>query len=538
MAINIPIITEFADAGLKSAQGAFDTFRSKVAEAEGGMGKFKAGAGVALDTVKANAGMFAAAAGGAIAGFALNAINDFSDLALEVDKFRDSTNLTLDQSSRWKSYAGDLGIEADAMIKIFDKLGKGATDQIPAFEELGVEIAFGENGTVDIEETFFRVIDKLNSLEDPAARAKLQAELFGKGWMNAAEIINNSSSDIRSALTQVGDFEIIDEDEIQKAKDLRAAQDRLGDAIANLSIKLGEALIPALTAAVDTLSPLLELLGEVDVEVAKSAASEGALVKYAKVWEDLNAGPFKWLISPGGLTMITQDLRDVDDAAEDQAETVDKELVEAWKNGYRAMIDVPPALDDITDGFDDVSEAWNDLLGKINEEEAWNGLLDQLKEVQTKSYEALVSGTAEDLREAQDEANDLTRDIADYVSELGTVPPDVQTKIIAALERGAFDEAIALLNNIRSGATAVITGTVGGIPIGPGETPSEVRPGNRLSSGNVRIPVGGIGGVGKMSSVTINVGGSVIAERDLVETVRSGLVNAQRNGAGLVYTNR
>jgi hypothetical protein len=38
--------------------------------------------------------------------------------------------------------------------------------------------------------------------------------------------------------------------------------------------------------------------------------------------------------------------------------------------------------------------------------------------------------------------------------------------------------------------------------------------------------------------ININVAGSVIAENDLVETVRKGLVNAQRNGAGLVYTNR
>ena len=100
MAINIPIITEFSDKGLQSARGAFDTFKGKVAEAEGGMGKFKAGANVALDTVKANAGTFALAAGGAIAGFAYNAIKDFQDLALSVDDFRNKTDLTLQQSSQ------------------------------------------------------------------------------------------------------------------------------------------------------------------------------------------------------------------------------------------------------------------------------------------------------------------------------------------------------------------------------------------------------------------------------------------------------
>jgi hypothetical protein len=38
--------------------------------------------------------------------------------------------------------------------------------------------------------------------------------------------------------------------------------------------------------------------------------------------------------------------------------------------------------------------------------------------------------------------------------------------------------------------------------------------------------------------VTVNVAGSVISQNDLVESVRKGLVNSQRNGAGLVYSNR
>lgn len=40
-----------------------------------------------------------------------------------------------------------------------------------------------------------------------------------------------------------------------------------------------------------------------------------------------------------------------------------------------------------------------------------------------------------------------------------------------------------------------------------------------------------------MGNITINVAGSVTSEADLIETIRKGLVNAQRNGAGLVYSN-
>ena len=276
MAINIPIITEFADAGLKSAQGAFANFKTKVAEAEGGMGKFKAGANAAFDSVKANAGMFAAAAGVAVAKFAVDAINDFKDLALSVDDFRNKTNLTLLQSSQWMSYTGDLGIAADSITKIFSRVAKAATDEIPAFKELGVQIALGPDGATNIEQTFFRVNDAINSLDDPVKQAAYRADLFGRGWMDAAEILQMSSSEIQTALQGVKDFEVIDEAEIKKAKDLREAQDELGDAFARLSVSVGESLIPALTALSKVLIPVLEALakfnGTLDTGMAEAIA--------------------------------------------------------------------------------------------------------------------------------------------------------------------------------------------------------------------------------------------------------------------------
>jgi hypothetical protein len=67
----------------------------------------------------------------------------------------------------------------------------------------------------------------------------------------------------------------------------------------------------------------------------------------------------------------------------------------------------------------------------------------------------------------------------------------------------------------------------GGIVTGPtlamiGEKgPEAVIPLDRMMRGNI----------------TVNVAGTVTSERDLVETIRKGLVDAQRNGAQLVYSN-
>ena len=521
MAINIPIITEFSDKGLQSARGAFETFKGKVAEAEGGMGKFKAGAGVALDTVKANAGTFALAAGGAIAGFAYNAIRDFQDLALEVDEFRNITQLTLDQSSAWVSYTGDLGIEASAIEKIFGRLAKAATDEIPAFEELGVAIAFGPDGSTDIEETFLRVNDAINALDDPVAEAAYRADLFGRGWMDASEIISQSSDDIRTSLEGVKDFEVIDEDEIQKAKDLREAQDELGDAFAEISITIGEKLIPALTDATNAAIPLLDAIGPlIDLVFDGADANSDYAHQVSKSNIQMRTGVtlasklFGWF----GIG---------NDKTEDLTEsTID--LEEAWKNGYRQMINASDAAEDLTDDLIGVDDALAELKGNVDERTAWRNLINEIEDAGDAAKKAFEEATPEALRASEQALDDARLKVAEYITEMDGIPEDKKTEIIASLDNANLAEIEQILDNLARARE---------IPFMP-----VIRPGvggiGEIGSGGRPIGEAPIGfSTRSASSVTVNVAGSVISQNDLVESVRKGLVNSQRNGAGLVYSN-
>jgi len=522
MAINIPIITEFSDAGLKSARGAFDQFKGKVAEAEGGMGKFKAGANVALDTVKANAGTFALAAGGAIAGFAYNAIKDFQDLALSVDDFRNKTDLTLQQSSQWVSYTGDLGIEADAITKIFSRLAKAATDEIPAFEELGVAVAFGPDGATDIEETFLRVNEAINRLDDPVAEAAYRADLFGKGWMSASEIIQMSSDDIRTALEGVKDFEVIDEDEIQKAKDLRAAQDELGDAFARISVQIGEKLIPALTDATNAAIPLLDAIGPlIDLVFDGADANADYAHQVSKSNIQMRTGVtlasklFGWF----GIG---------NDETEDLTENT-LDLENAWKNGYRAMINAQEAAEDLTDALKDSDDALAELKGNVDDRREWDNLITAIEDAKEAAIEAFFEATPEALRESQRETDEARVKVAEYIAKMDEIPEEKKTEMIANLDRANLDEIESTFNHLARTRNVDFRPTVSGIPIGPGETPSEVLGRNRMDTLLAAKPMSG--------NVTVNVAGSVISQNDLVESVRKGLVNSQRNGAGLVYSN-
>ena len=160
MAINLPIVTQFSDKGLKAAKAAFANFKTDVSNATGAMGKFKAGSNAALGAVKANAGKLAAAGGVALAAFASKGISAFMDLALASGKFADSTGLSVQAASRFIEVGDDIGIEAATIEAALGKMNKtlGATPE--AFADARVEIARTSLGAVDVENTFLNVVQR------------------------------------------------------------------------------------------------------------------------------------------------------------------------------------------------------------------------------------------------------------------------------------------------------------------------------------------------------------------------------------------
>jgi hypothetical protein len=294
MAINIPIVTEFVDSGLKSAQGAFDNFRTKIGEADGAMGKFKAGSGAALDAVKANIGTLAVAGGAALATFAAKSVMAFNDLALSAGKFADATGLSAEESSRWTEVAGDLGVEADTVQKAIDRMNKSIATGSDEFKELGAEIAYTSAGAVDVNKTFLNTIDALNRIQDPTKRAELAAKTLGKGWQDMSELIAQGSASLTDSLAAVSDAKVIDEEEVRRAREFRAALDELADQGQDLGLALGEALIPILTDLLGVLGSVINAVKSVAGvfgEVFDFLSGDGleTMVDQIKAQEELNS---------------------------------------------------------------------------------------------------------------------------------------------------------------------------------------------------------------------------------------------------------
>jgi len=555
MAIVVPIISEFADKGIVAAQAGFNNFKNKVAEADGAMNKFKAGAGAALDTVKANAAQFAAAAGAAIVGFAVKAINDFQDLALAAGKFADATGLAVEEASALIEVAGDLGIETETVQKAINRMNLAVAKGSNEFKALGVEVARNENGLIDSNETFIRTVGALSNVGDSAERTRLATAVFGKAWGDMSEIIAGGAPALRAAIASVSDAKIINPEELKRARELRDAQDRLRDAMEAVTIQVGQALVPALVSMVKIVTPLLELLIPLAGQLDSNA--EG-MEKYAVATHNNNT-QFKLQVYlgrlVGGMLGLTKDkTEDAADATELLNSEYAKNYIAAGQMRFAGLrlAQAMRTLDDDANGLIDTFDA---LLDQFERDEAVDGLTEAFQEYQSTVLDALGKGTPEAAAKANDAMRSLVREMAQVAKQAGLTSQE-QVRIVALLEKGQYDLAYAeLLRQLAAVPRQIpieFIGSVSGIPVPAGQTPIETigggsgagqnpmmpRPPTVVGGGKTRIPVipPQLRAV-DAQSVTVNVAGSVVTELDLVESIRKGLVNAQRSGKQLVYSN-
>jgi hypothetical protein len=492
MAINIPILTEFSDAGIKSARAAFGNFKTAVADAEGGMGKFKAGSKVALDAVKANAANFAMAAGAAIGTFAVKAIGAFQDLALSAGKFSDATGLTVEEASKFIEVAGDIGIEAGTVETAIGRMNKTLGTSPKLFDELNIEIARTETGATDVNKTFLNVVERLKEIKDPAEKARVASQLLGKGWQSMAELIEMGADDLKASLDGVSEAKIIDEKELKRARQFRESMDELNDKFGDITLIVGEKLLPVIQNLLDKAIALSDVnmpgwFGKI-ADAAELSAKTMVM------------GPVDAMAS----------MSDSTEEASDQLSTYARRQTDARSD----MTALTEAIEDQEDGIAELTAEWKTLLGTLDTREAFDNLDQSLTDLYDAGI-AAFGGSAEEIRKF----NAAQKDSIDQIAELA-IAMDLtfgeQNKLKIFVDNNDLIGARNLLDSLAriakigplydsgiariSGARALGGPVNGGSSYLVGERGPELF--TPLSSGNI-TPNSAMGG----NTITVNVNG-------------------------------
>jgi len=497
-----------------------------VAEADTAMGKMKAGFGAAGDYIKANAAAVAATAGASLVAFAVRGVNAFNDLALSASKFADATGLAVEDASRWIEVAGDIGVEAGTIEGALNKMNKAIGSNSTAFAELGAEVKRTNSGAVDVNKTFLNVVDRLKKIDDPAKRAALASQILGKSWTDMAELIQMGSDELGNSLAKVSDAKTINQSEVEKAKNYRAAMDNFGDSVDDLALALGEHLVPALAQAAEYAARLIQI-----------TMGTNSPAKTGNVFLDLAVRIYQFANASGD--------------ASDEIERLDSALGAsraALNNTRYELLRTSRATKDFDEDLNGLVDSWDRLLGRLNIEDALASVTDAFNQVYEAAGRALAEGTPESAAIADAAIRDLYREVADYIKLVGDIPTDIQTEILLALDEGDYAKVKKMLDDLSKTRLVNYRPTVNGQPIRPGDTPSESRIPRMATGGIVTTPTIALigeagpeavvplsGGRGMGNNVTVNVYGSVTTENDLVETIRRGLVQSQRSGYQLVY---
>ena len=533
MAINIPIITSLEDTGIKNAKAAFNDFKTAVGKAEGGMGKFKAGANSVMDSVKANAGAFAIAGAAAFVGFAKQSITAFQDLALEVDKFAIATGLSAEESSRWAEVTGDLGIEFGSVETAIGRMNRTIGQDPDIFKNLGVDLEYTNTGALDVNATFLNTIEHLKNIKDPAERAKEGVKLLGKGWTDMALLIDQGAGNLSASLASVSDSKIIDQGEISKARNFRDATNDLKDQFEDLALTLGEELVPAITAIVETLAPALELPikfvgGFVGLDTATELISNfGENMDYAV--ERLGAAQVMADTSMTALELLALVGTDTGDAflyLTDQG----RMYTEYTQSRINAINNTTDAVEDQGDEVSETDLKWQALKGTLELDSAMADAKEQLDKLAEKAIEAFngADGALSEYEQGLIDAKLMVLDLAESIA----LTDSQKNQIRVLVDTGELERALGLIDIITAGgytpelnAMRFRGARAAGGPVAPGGSYLVGERGPELftptSSGNI-TPNGAMGG----NTITVNVNGG-----DPDAVVRAIQKYARQNGA-------
>jgi hypothetical protein len=143
--------------------------------------------------------------------------------------------------------AGDIGIPIDAVEGAIGRLNKTIGADPDKVRELGVDLVYLADGSLDVNATFLNTIERIKGIKDPAEKAKVAAQLLGKGWQSMSTLIEMGADDLNAALGKVSDTKVISAEELKKAKEFRDTMDDLNDAMEDLKLSLGQSLVPMLT---------------------------------------------------------------------------------------------------------------------------------------------------------------------------------------------------------------------------------------------------------------------------------------------------
>ena len=430
-----------ADTGLKK-------FTADIRSADGVTGKMKATWSGAMDGIRANAGTLAATGGAALVAFGVKAVGAFTDAAKAAIDLGKATGLSTEQASRWIAVGDDFGVTAE---NIQGAVGKIAKDlDADKWERYGIATRDAAGRARDANDILLDVMDVLSRTNSDTERARIGAELLGKGWQAIAPMLGKTRSEYEDMLATVEDGQVITAAEAKKAEKMRLAQDKLNDALGEFTLAVGE--------AVAGIAPLVEGLADVVAKANElgiiSAAATPPMLGMSAASDDLAASLRQLLTdamaSGDAIAYLTERGYSADGAIEMLRQFREETFataggvegfLDAVKRGADETVAAAEAERDAATAKGELGDAISDVETKIREQiDAMTDAIDSTYDYESASLD--LADAVADLAQQQAETERIMADSTLTEEEKAAALRDLRRAQIGTAE-GAMEQARA-----------------------------------------------------------------------------------------------
>ena len=267
--LSILLTADSTSAGraLRSYQAQLETANTHIGKVEGATRKMSSSLGTvkkpADDATKSLKGLAKAAleAGGAFVAFdaAKDAIKTTLDLGEATEKLTAITGLDTKTASTWIEAMKVRGVQSKQVSVSFITLSKnirnaqeGSKTAKKAFDELGISQKELKNDTV--QQAIGQVADGLKNLKDPADRAALAQQLFGRGAQALIPVLAQGKKGVDDMLASTQKLGAYLPDNTKQFSDAVDTQRKFGLALDGLKITFTTAVLPLLISAADAVT--------------------------------------------------------------------------------------------------------------------------------------------------------------------------------------------------------------------------------------------------------------------------------------------
>lgn len=189
----------------------------------------------------------AATAGYAMLRFAKDAVSATTSFADGIRSIQQATGLSATTSSRLNAVLDDFGISADKGSTSLARLARNLYGNESALQQYGVTVAKNRDGSLNMEKTLVNIANAYQNLNDPAAKASLVVDAFGKSGRDLIPILNAGGSALRDMFANVPDAQLFSQEQIDQALQYKLAMDNVKDSFDEIKFTLGNALLPTIT---------------------------------------------------------------------------------------------------------------------------------------------------------------------------------------------------------------------------------------------------------------------------------------------------